>query len=383
MSSRSIVVVWMLALVVLIGGVDLVAADENVGNTTAVASLAAVGGSTGWGRLTVIDEQDQSGLDRSVTAVIYGLAPATAYDVVVDSVSLGTVQSDAGGAGQLILVSPSNVLPPVPAALPPAASLVSAEVYDSSLALVLVGQFSISHSGAASYQESITLADVAGGTASGAAHVERDAGDQPSQSFETDAIGLAADQQYQVMVDGFLAGLATADATGYARLYLEAPFGDNLLPPQLQPIERLRLVEWADGSGATLLSGSFSGVPTTGDDEDGSEDGSDDEPGSVEGQITAFTVDGFTMAAGPTTVRVVVTPQTVFDGFTSLADLVIGDTVEVEGTAPPNGGPVTASLIQKCTLIGTDVVCGDDSGDHGGSDGDGGDDHDDGGGHEG
>lgn len=137
----------------------------------------------------------------------------------------------------------------------------------------------------------------------------------------------------------------------------------------MQPIEKLRLVEWVDSSGATLLSGSFTGVPTPGDGESDSDKGTKDGPGSVEGQITAFTADGFTLAAGTSSVSVIVTAQTVFDGFASLADLVIGDTVQVEGAAAPNAGPVTASRIQKCTLIGTEVVCGFDSGAHGGGQG--------------
>jgi hypothetical protein len=78
------------------------------------------------------------------------------------------------------------------------------------------------------------------------------------------------------------------------------------------------------------------------EDDDGDDDGDngdnddndDGEDGEVdfEGQITELFDDGFTLQTGSTTVRVVVTDDTEFDGVAGLAELAVGDVVEVEGT---------------------------------------------------
>ena len=79
-----------------------------------------------------------------------------------------------------------------------------------------------------------------------------------------------------IAVDGFIAGFVTADAVGQARLNLETPDDSNPLPPEFQPIEDLRMVEWIDPNGDVVLIGFFTGVSNDHEGEDESEDESDD-----------------------------------------------------------------------------------------------------------
>jgi hypothetical protein len=74
------------------------------------------------------------------------------------------------------------------------------------------------------------------------------------------ATGLEPGRSYSIQVDGFVAGVVTAGAGGQASLELEHPDDENPLPPEMQPVEDLRLVEWKDAQGVTVLAGSFTGV---------------------------------------------------------------------------------------------------------------------------
>jgi len=80
------------------------------------------------------------------------------------------------------------------------------------------------------------------------------------QEFKTTADGLNPGSSYRIEVDDFVAGIVTADAGGQGLLKLEHPDDENPLPPEMQPIEDLRTVEWKDAQGMTVLAGSFTGV---------------------------------------------------------------------------------------------------------------------------
>jgi len=152
------------------------------------------------------------------------------------------------------------------------------------------------------HEEKIPLTDPrTDGTAAGVAKVERSDGGE--QEFETRATGLAPGATYRIEVDGFPAGMVIADAVGQAELELEWPDSSNPLPPELQPIEDLRFVEWLDDVDAVVLTGLFSGFSTDDDDDEDGEDGEDDDEGEdddgggdgdeFEGGITELLDDGF------------------------------------------------------------------------------------------
>ncbi len=103
--------------------------------------------------------------------------------------------------------------------------------------------------------------------ASGGAKVERES--DGAQEFDTWAAGLRSGETYTISVDGFTAGMVTADEVGRARLKLESPDDENPLPTELQPVEELRVVEWFDENGELVLSGVFTGVSNDDDDDDG------------------------------------------------------------------------------------------------------------------
>jgi len=303
-------------------------------SSTAVAALSPVGAATGWGRIKVDDRVTRDGVARRhVTAELFALEPSAQYTLIADEVVLGQVMTDASGWAVLKLESPSIDDPPVPEDLPPATKLLTAAVVDSSGAFALEGNFvrvGGNWDGHPNYQERIVLEDVAGANAAGIAKVESE--DTSRQAFETRATGLAPGDQYRIVVDGFEAGLVTADAVGQARLRLATTDVNNPLPPEMTPVQDIRQVQWLDPADEIILSGTFTGVPGgRGND-------------SFGGIITAMAADGFTLQGGMGAFQVLVTANTIFENFSSLDDLAVGDTVHVEGTL--DAGVITAYSIE-------------------------------------
>lgn len=317
----------------------------------AIASLAPVGATTGWGRLELEDERRSGAVSREAEVLLFALEPESLYAVQVDGVALISVRTDAFGDATAKLGSSDDSRPPVPSSLPGAATARWATVTDASGGLVLEGAFHISSSGddggsgsPSIHEERIALDDVAGVRATGVAKVERDVDD--SQEFETRASGLSPGTSYRIEVDGFAAGIVTADAVGQAFLELEHPDDSNPLPAALQPVEALRLVQWTRVDGPLVLSGSFTGVSNGGDG------GLDDGDGSFEGFVTALGTSGFTLLIGGTELAVVVTAATVFEDVAGLDRLVVGDAVEVHGTR--DGDILTATRVERRGELGDD-----------------------------
>jgi len=313
------------------------------GATVAVAPLLAPDLGEAWGRARAADRYRDGALEREVKVWAMGLEPGASYEVRIDGLSLATVVADAAGFFELELESPEDgTTPPVPAELPPADLLERAEVLDGTGAVVLEGTFRgmrMGDGGPSVYEERVPLADQTGGYAHGMAKVERDAGGK--QEFETRGGGLLPAERYRVVVDGFEAGIVTTDATGFAALKLEDPAGDDgaPLPPELQPVEDLRVVEWRSLDDTVVLSGAFTGVSQGGEDGRGEHDSE-----SVHGMITAFTADGFEISSWLGTFQVIVTTDTVFEGVSGLDGLSVGDPVEVEGAV--DGSTITAGRVE-------------------------------------
>jgi len=245
----------------------------------AAAALTAVGAAQGWGRIKVEDSSRRGVAKREVEVDLFDMEPMAVFQVEADGVFLGTITTDASGWGSLELETDDDGHPPVPAALPPAGDLVSASVRDTSDAFILDGSF-VSFApdkddDMTVHEEKISLSDQAGTGAAGVAKVEREADDQ--QEFDSRATGLIPGASYSIAVDGFMAGVVTADRIGQARLKLESPDDENPLPTDLQPVEGLRVVEWLDGDGNVVLAGIFTGVSNDDDDDDNGGDGSDDD----------------------------------------------------------------------------------------------------------
>jgi hypothetical protein len=242
--------------------------------TEAAAVLSGVGGAPGWGRIQVEDlATAKKSTVREVEVDLFDMEPMAVFTIEADGVILGEVTTDASGWGSLRLGSRNNSRPRVPAELPAAGQLISASVRDRTQAFVLEGSFVKYADGGDDttiYQEKISLDGVFGSGAAGVAWVEREA--DGTQEFHTRATGLMPGAIYTVLVDGFDAGMATADPIGQARLDLESPNDENPLPIDLQPVEDLRVVEWTDADSALVLAGVLTGVSNTNPD-DGSNDG--------------------------------------------------------------------------------------------------------------
>jgi len=246
----------------------------------AIASLTPVGAASGWGRIKVEDSMRRNVTKREVKVELYDLDASTSYTVEADGIELGAVMTDSSGWAELKLESPDDDNPPVPEGLPAAADLQSASVRDASGAFVLEGSFVGLGGGGEGedlHEEKIVLTDPSASGAAGVAKVEREASGQ--QEFDTRATGLMVNAAYTIVVDGFTAGMVTADAVGQARLKLESPDDSNPLPPELQPVEDLRMVEWHDGNGDVVLTGMFTGISND-DDDDGDDNGGGDDDDS-------------------------------------------------------------------------------------------------------
>jgi len=244
----------------------------------AAAALTAVGAAAGWGRIKVEDKLRDSVAKREVEVDLFDMDPMVTFLIEADGVFLGFITTDASGWGSLKLETDDNSHLPVPSELRPAGELVSASVRDESDAFVLEGSFvgfADGEDDTTIHEEKISLSDVLGTGAAGVAKVEREA--DGTQEFDTRATGLIPAASYSILIDGFAAGMRTADSVGQARLKLESPDDEDPLPSALQPVEDLRVVEWYDGEGFLVLAGAFNGISNDDDgDDNGGNSGSDD-----------------------------------------------------------------------------------------------------------
>jgi hypothetical protein len=111
-----------------------------------VAALQGASVARGWGRVEVSDhshrfDSRRARGKREVEVILVGLEPTALYRVEIDGVTIGGVWTGVTGDGSLTLESPDDSHPPVPAALPGAASLRTVVVFDASNAPVLAGSF--------------------------------------------------------------------------------------------------------------------------------------------------------------------------------------------------------------------------------------------------
>jgi hypothetical protein len=293
-----------------------------------VVALTPVGAASGWGRIKVEETTGGPVTGREIDVDLFGLEPGTEHSVEIDGVHLGSVMTDSVGWATLKLESPDDGHPPVPADLPPIGDLQTVLVRDDSAAFVLEGSF-VPIAGAPlgdtnEYEEKIELIDP-NGVAQGVAKVEREAGEQ---EFKTWGTGLMPFDPYTIVVDDIMAGIVFANVAGQAQLELEAPDDSNPLPPSLQPVEGLRIVEWLDKDGVLTLSGSFTGVPNDDDEEeDGDEDGEDE----FKGGITGLFEGGFMLQTASSLLTVYVDGFTTYEDVAGFDNLMVGDIVEIHG----------------------------------------------------
>jgi len=317
---------------------SVIRAQRASARTVALASLQATDGSGAWGRLRVADIQTNGQTVRRLSSFVFGLEPRRSYSLEIDGLLVTSWQTGPSGIGEVELTSPGEHAA-VPDALPPADVLVEASVLDGDGTVVLQGTFAIFtgqvgwHEPA--YEEVITLVDETGIGAMGMARVEHEADGE--QKLETRAAGLEPGQEYAIVVDGETAGVVTADPVGQAGLILSTESDDHPLPAALQPVEDIRDVQWLDAGGTVILSGTFTGSPGgNGDQGQGMM--------SVEGTVASLTGSGFVVDSGGGSIEVVVTPETVFEDGLSLADIAVGDSVEVKGTF--DGSALTAVKVE-------------------------------------
>lgn len=283
--NRKIVVVMMgLATVALLAADTVVAQDASTrarhgsarrmisDHTSATAALEGIGAVEGWGRVMVKDMALADGsVRRIIAAHVWGLDPSDEvgeYTLTIDGLVVSTMATDGSGDAFVRLDSSDDPDNPLFQDLPPAAQLMTATVYDASEAPTLEGEFSSFSAGFGGpqdlvYMERIRLEPTEDYSLRGIARVDRDSSDQ--QRFETRACGLEQGASYQVVVDGFVAGVVAVDEVGQAVLELgTADDAPQPLPDDLQPIEELLTVEWVDDSDTVVLSGTFDQVNMVG-----------------------------------------------------------------------------------------------------------------------
>jgi hypothetical protein len=279
--------------------------------------------------VTVEDHWSRGALVREIDVRLVGLAPRSPFTLRLDGVEVGRFETDAAGDGGWSLRVQGSGWS-TSSLLPRAERLREASVLDDSRAFVLDGSFATrsgDDGGSSLHEERIPLSGA--GSATGIAKVEREADGR--QELDTRATGLEPGRSYRIVVDGHLAGVRTANPVGQASLQLEAPDNEDPLPPQLQPVESLRVVQWLDSSESLVLSGTFTGVSRAGDDDGGMEV-------ELKGTVGAVGAGGFELGTAGGTVEVRVSASTSWlEGLAGIGDLAPGMFVEAEGILASDG----------------------------------------------
>jgi hypothetical protein len=197
---------------------------------TLTATLSGASGTSGSATFT----SNTATGDNSLHVQVSGLNPNATYSVMSGTTALGTITTDANGAGKL---SANNLSP----ALTAGAALT---VLDSQNATVLSGTLAV----ASGHTDMALSASLTGATGTaGTAHFHADA-TTGQNSFRLRVSGLAANATYDVQVDGTTVGQITTDANGRGRLTLS-----NLSTT----ITAGSVVTVLDAQGMTILQGTF------------------------------------------------------------------------------------------------------------------------------
>jgi len=190
---------------------------------------------------------------------VQGLAPETAYEVVFDGITAGSIETCDEGEGHLFLstaeVPGAGVLPPE---LSPVTGLHEAAVLDPTGVAVLAGSFADARREACG-QPSLDYLAVAmlrndDGHPAGLASAWSKDGVERLDLF---AGRFAPSAEVRVVVDTIEAGTAVASATGHVRVvFSTSPGPDELpLPEELRPVSGLVHVELLAADGAVLAAG--------------------------------------------------------------------------------------------------------------------------------
>lgn len=190
------------------------------------------------------------------------LQSGVAYQIVVDSVSLGTVVAQSGYF-RVEFTSDNSSGRLLPLALRPVTRIQHVEVRDPSNQIVLQGTFQAGG-------DDFGGGDDGGGGGGGGGEVQKEAnlnstGVDPEargkvktsasssrETLEIEGDKLSSNAQYTVIVDGFSLGAFT-DGSGSFKLSLSTE--NNTLPEQVRPVSNIQRVDVMDSQGRIVLSG--------------------------------------------------------------------------------------------------------------------------------
>jgi hypothetical protein len=198
---------------------------------TLVANLTGTTGASG----TVFFRSNSTTGDNSLTVQVSGLTADSTYTVMSGTTKLGTINTNAKGAGYF---SVSNVSP----ALTSGATIT---VQDSTSATVLSGTLATFTPPTLMYlSASLT------GTTAGAAGAAQYASNSTSgdSSLRVQVAGLTADSTYTVQIGGTTVGTINTDASGRGWLSLSNPSAT---------VSSGSVLTVLDSSQATVLQGTF------------------------------------------------------------------------------------------------------------------------------
>lgn len=198
-------------------------------------------------------------LREDLKVAVENLLPSTAYEVIIDTVHAGTIMTDDQGEGMLFLSTADiPAAQPLPPELQDFTTLTHIDVADASGTVMLTGDFADAHQagqGSAEYFAVAPLHDPDGALLG----VAMARAEDPQQSLDVQAWGLAVSTPYNIVVDGIQAAAATTNAFGKLRIDLST--GPNPeeqpLPTELQPVSALIHVEIQAIDGTVVASGDF------------------------------------------------------------------------------------------------------------------------------
>jgi hypothetical protein len=239
------------------------------------ARLTSTGRAKGRARAEVEPEREELRVDAEE------LTSGASYEIIADRVSLGSFAAQSGSL-RIEFTSDGSSGRVLPASLRPVTRIQRIELRDSAGQIVLQGSFQAGgddfggEHGGGDDQGGGSGGSGGGGGSGGSGgggstdiqrearlnHTEADADAEGKvkvrfrssrEELEIEAKRLDANEQYTIIVDGFVLGTFTTDNSGAFDLKLNTEEGS--LPSALRPVTSIRVVNIVDRSGATVLSG--------------------------------------------------------------------------------------------------------------------------------
>ena len=229
------------------------------GSVEKEAKLTSTGQAKGSARAEIEPEREKLRVEGE------HLQSGVAYQIVADTVSLGTVVAQSGYF-RVEFTSDNSSGGLLPAALRPVTKIQSLEVRDPSNQIVLQGMFQAGGDdfgggggddggggggGGGDIQKEATLNST--GVDSDARGKFKIRASSSRETLEIEGDKLGSNAPYLLIIDGFSLGTPTTDENGSFKLTMSSE--NNTLPSQVRPVLNIQRIDLFDSQGRLVLTG--------------------------------------------------------------------------------------------------------------------------------